>query len=776
MGDDATAADERAVAERATEETGTGGRHRGLDRAVRARATRRARRPLLDRSALAGELADAQRRVTAFTTAPSGMTAPAASVEPVLGGFERLAAEAAGPPGGQPEHAAGRDAAIDELPSVSATPPRLQRVRQGTRRRARTSALVPVDLGAEWVRQWGSEPVAPPDEDRRRWRATRTAPVRAYRVTVASALSATEMVSLEQLRQAGMGVPAGLGAGRLFDLVGAVVYVGPGFGLAVDRRGALLQLPVGWSFYVAGVPGDEATELSGIFFGGRRTYVPVWFENAERRYLVGEAKPGTFGLKVQDRRSSVRKLRAWSERDRDTGVLFVVSPSYWDRRGTVAAVRGGPGRLSDAVSRCVVQGYLEEAIGKAIKKLDVWDVAKEAFTALVELLLPIPLPGGLEDGRRQAMAVGMAIWGDANATGDVDAAARMLAPEIADMVVGKVVAKGGKGAARGVRKVRDRRSPPSSSDAASSGAASPGGASGSTTSTTAGQGTPPAALRESEAAGAPGSAVRDEGVHTTAIGGPIGSRATGTRALRPSPGSTPAGLQALIGPSAYSRAVTYARARLRAFRTPGKRDGAVHAVKGAVLESTVPHLPAVQAEVRRAAELAEAMGVDPATVTFVHGASDRVGPSSGELGDGLVVGVRHPDAAPPLPHADVPAGGGELVVFTVIESKAAGSIGKIGRESGQWGQAERTRARLETGAVTVDGRRHEQVLVPADFGRRLRVVAVVPKGTTARVRRNLRDRLRDEQGRDATVIEAAYTDDEAFAIAESLLEDADAAP
>jgi hypothetical protein len=246
--------------------------------------------------------------------------------------------------------------------------------------------------------------------------------------------------------------------------------------------------------------------------------------------------------------------------------------------------------------------------------------------------------------------------------------------------------------------------------------------------------------------------------------------------------------RARIGATKYSRLLAKARARLNAYRK--NRVLNVNTVKGFVLEATASELPQVQRAMSRARAAAAAMGVDPHTIRLTTDVTDVVrgpggrGGGRGELSDGVIYGLRRRDASRPRPRADEAAvpGVDEIVVFAFVETKVGGQAGKLAVESGEWGQVERTRARLETGDVTIDGVPYpsKNIFLPADFGRRLQVVGVVPRRhppeQVSRLREDLAGRRSrdaphgDPQGRDAVIAESYLSDAEAYQISEHIME------
>ncbi len=235
----------------------------------------------------------------------------------------------------------------------------------------------------------------------------------------------------------------------------AVVYVGPGVAGFFTTGGKLLQTPVGHSEHVL-----AATEPPGLWYGGgedvvagpqyRKRFFAVDFSTRPYRVREGSVP----GINVEGRYQELEDMRHWSLFG--GAKMFVISPTYWQRKSLRQALLDAPERLFLAVERSVSAGYVSDALGTAVSSATVWDAARGILAELIKKFIPVPLPGEVEALEPRGIAVAMATWGAdrVNTSADVDVAARLLAPEIASEIVGKVTSKAIKGVSRAGRAVR----------------------------------------------------------------------------------------------------------------------------------------------------------------------------------------------------------------------------------------------------------------------------------------------------------------------------------
>lgn len=221
-------------------------------------------------------------------------------------------------------------------------------------------------------------------------------------------------------------------------LVSEVIYVGPSFFAVFTVDGKVARgTPVGWSGRALSVSAPKTPT------GG--TYLAYGLKGPTDRYqkphvvqLNGELRGGAFGqwgMNVESTFDEERRLREWSQ----SGLarVFVVSPSYWHRRGIAAAYGKALVRLWRVCEIGIQEGYWIESLKEILSNIKAWDVAKMVFWMLVDSLCPIPSLDDLDDTTRLATCIGMAIWGDErNAEQDCDAAARLLAPEVLSLAIG----------------------------------------------------------------------------------------------------------------------------------------------------------------------------------------------------------------------------------------------------------------------------------------------------------------------------------------------------
>ncbi len=669
------------------------------------------------------------------------------------------------------------------------------------------------------------------------------------------------------------------------EVTTAIIYVGPGFAGIFDTRGRLLRAgatgKVGHSAYVTAAP-----KQTGVLYGAR-------VRQAEERFSIHRyaqldatplvAKKGRLGVQFELRFDERFDLKPWVLQLK--GLCVIVSPSYWNRRGLWRWITDGPGRLWDAIKRCVQADYLADALGEAIEQQSWWDIAYSAFLMLVKKLVPLPLPGEIEGLRSQGIALGMATWGDANESADTDVAARLLAPEIASQIVSGAIGKGlgrtaravgGVAAAKSAADTATKASKPAgdadtgakkatkASGASAVKADSPSGADTSRVAPKRREPTPeppvrrdrrttpdpppgrrPAAKREADHTERRAVANLDQGrtqvvgqaqparAKAAASGGRAETRASARPPSGPARGARHATKNRAAGTATTRATVAGGRARntsgSKATSAPQKkrskratsgkkarprmtfakfkqrigektrypelvdkirpladryrnakdaeeRRRIVHQAKGYVLESTIRQTHAHKRAMHRARQEAESFGVDPKSVRFTTDVKDGIVRSDGtrfdaELTDGVIVGTR----------TDPATGRSETVAMAIYEAKSAGSVRKLVIEHGQPGQFERSRARMETGDVRIDGTwiPEPDLKVPADFQGRTQLVGIVPAGLTDRKKANLTNHLTQgsetnitrNQQRDFALGESFATDRQMFRWAERIIKE-----
>ena len=216
------------------------------------------------------------------------------------------------------------------------------------------------------------------------------------------------------------------------DLVADIFYVGPSFFGAFDRTGELAYTPVGSTGRVLNVGAPE-TPTGGTYLTYHMRVEGDRYAKPFVTQLNGDVRSrafGQWGIKVESTFGEARALRDWSIHG--SARVFIISPSYWHRRGVRSGLTNAPERLWRMCEIGVQRGYFIKALKGQLSRLSAWDLAQTAFWMLIDHLVPIPSMEDVEDTKRVATCIGMAIWGsDANAEQDLDVAARMFAPEIA---------------------------------------------------------------------------------------------------------------------------------------------------------------------------------------------------------------------------------------------------------------------------------------------------------------------------------------------------------
>lgn len=368
-----------------------------------------------------------------------------ATIQAHLGGFARGAMEALAPPEGLPADNSPRTFA-----SALTPPPIALRTTRTARRRDRP-APVPRPFAEEWRATYGLRPPAIPPLDVKAWEAAYPRMAAAGPISLQAALRIGGAISLGELRAAGWNDARRLGDDTPVNkIVSAVVYVGAGFAAVFTPAGELLETANGHLMPVVAVSASESFReqgMPGIFLGGKDVYAIVSGTGSKEEDI--RVRKGFFGLTVSGKHADRQELR------RELGggtsiVMFVVSPSYWNRRSVAQAVAGAVGRVTDVVAVAIVRGYLRNALGSELQEVSAGELAKDAVLAVLQKIAPILDPGVIEDTRRIAMATGMAIWpGEGmDVAPDLEVAARVLAPELASQLIGAAAGGARKDAGR----------------------------------------------------------------------------------------------------------------------------------------------------------------------------------------------------------------------------------------------------------------------------------------------------------------------------------------
>ena len=252
-----------------------------------------------------------------------------------------------------------------------------------------------------------------------------------------------QKVTIGNLKAAGVEFPtSGADEDLVRDLVTDILYVGPGFFGVFDTRGELGYTPVGSSGRVLSVAAPK-TPTGGTYLA----YAHKTSVDRYRKQFVVQLNDGIrsqaflkWGIGIESTFQQRRALHDWSNREGPR--IFIISPSYWSRKGLKKALVEAPERLWRMCEIGIQRGYFLKALKNQISNLSAWDIAKMVFWMLVDHLSPIPSLDDFEDATRVATCIGMTIWGgDFNAEQDADVAARILAPEIAGLVTGGALGK-----------------------------------------------------------------------------------------------------------------------------------------------------------------------------------------------------------------------------------------------------------------------------------------------------------------------------------------------
>lgn len=236
------------------------------------------------------------------------------------------------------------------------------------------------------------------------------------------------------LRQAGARVPNQLRDEFPLNhpnLNTVICYVGPGVGVYFDTVGEIIEMSFGPAFEMEAVR-EWGEPNGGMFFSLDLTETVRLFPTVEYR----RAK---FSVQIGGRLAEVHETVRLRQ---DRAVLFIISPSYWKRRGFRKALSGLPGRVKMAVRRAIDKDYLRSALGKEAKRIEnmgASDVAELFLDLVLDWLSPIQTYEDTQDMMRLGRANIMAMGGAANEESDVDIAARLYAREVAAQALGAAI-------------------------------------------------------------------------------------------------------------------------------------------------------------------------------------------------------------------------------------------------------------------------------------------------------------------------------------------------
>ena len=716
---------------------------------------------------------------------PSTGSAPVA-VRPALDRqFERLALDALRPPG---PIADGVESGPVRFADLLTPPPGPGDAPSPGPRRTATPAggTASGSFAVAWRQRHGARTPAVPPLDVENWerRYKRLTP---RNQSLRTAVQLAGAVSVGQLRAAGWDLPR-----RYADdvpinrLLIGIFYVGAGFAAAFTPAGELWETANGHLMPVEGVSTSKSfrdSGMPGIFLGGPETYAVLGRDPTGRPDVA--VRRGRLGLRVSGRADDKARLKAQLS-DPQRAVMLVVSESYRSRRSVPAAVAGTVGRLTDAVALCITRDHLRDALGGRLASTGTAELARDALLNLLQRVMPFVDPGAIDDTRRLAMASGMAIWPAANEREDLEVAAQVLAPEIAALLTGAATGtamKGGQKVAAAVPPTTPTGPPtaspappvPSPRHTASGkpveGAAGEAARATAGTARVPGRGAVPPESGDAPGISDPSARASDHGDRTTLDAAPV----------RP----PVARIEADLTPEGRAAIDAMITKVIRSGEAHRNLDGAADKVKGVILEQYAVHSPEVTAVVETFRRTAHLYDVDPRSVRVTTSVTDVVLPGRDQgLSDGVIYGVRWLGSSRPLPRADERTSRrAHVVVLGFIETKTTGQARELIQEgdASQRGQLERTRARLETGAVTIDGVRYraDQIFSSVDFGRPLKVIAAVPGDHGKIATRNLIREMTSPavtgqpargQGRRIQVVHVGITDAAAGSTARALLE------
>ncbi|MEV4049630.1 HNH endonuclease [Amycolatopsis sp. NPDC049688] len=314
----------------------------------------------------------------------------------------------------------------------------------------------------------GTAPAPPPaqplarTQEQQRW-ARRYASLSNGPISLKRAIDVTRTFTVGDLRAAGMRLAEDLpDSARLRDVPHLIAYVGSDVLVSFDRYGQLHDTIVGsgaraypvHTWIVQGVTGladskgSERLPMPGVFIATQRQYAIV-------DTVAGAGSDRSRRIAVRDGSHRIVLMASQPERDaidRESAdqqfLLAIVSPSYWQRLDRIDFSLETLPRLNRLREILLNTDYVREALGPRLQQLSAARLALEVAKSLLADLIKSPLPGQAEDfldaSLRQLAASHLAHSGAVNAEADLDVAARVVAPELADLVVGALSGAAGK--------------------------------------------------------------------------------------------------------------------------------------------------------------------------------------------------------------------------------------------------------------------------------------------------------------------------------------------